>query len=137
MTRFIYAVLIFDPLQYFSWWIYLAFGVVYTGLAFGGELLPPRGLIFSKRNARPLSAIFAIHLAFLTILLGLMRMAVSVSPSLPDWLTASHRGSGLDLVFSVAVAGMIRVEQRLVYLESETNPTDAENNPPQSSAIRK
>lgn len=134
---FTYAVFVFDPLQYFSWWAYLAVGAVYSGLVFGGELLPLRSLLFSKRNARPLSAILAIHIAFLAILLGLMRVAVSVSPSLPDWMTEVHRASGLDLVFIAAMFGILRLEQRLVYLESKTNASDVENSPTQSSAIRK
>jgi hypothetical protein len=144
MPRFIYAVpavvgeLIFDPLQYFSWWIYAAVGAVYTVIEFGGELLGNE--IFSKRNAKPLSAIFTIHLAFLTILLVLMRVAVFISPALPDWLTDAHhfRGSPLDGFFILAMVVMLKIEQRLIYVESDTDdPSDPGNHSSQSSAIRK
>lgn len=147
MPRFIYAVpavvgeLIFDPLQYFSWWIYAAVGVWYTGLEFGGELL--RNDIFSKRNAKPLSTIFTIHLAFLTILLGLTRLAVFIYPSLPDWLTNTFHVRGaavsiLDILFIIAMFVMHKTEQRLIYVESDTgDPSNRGNHSSQSSVIRK
>jgi Ni/Fe-hydrogenase subunit HybB-like protein len=112
----------FDPLQYFSWRVSVAVVVFYTGLEFGGEVL--RNDIFSKRNARPLSAIFAIHLAFLLVLLGLMRLAVAVSPSLPNWLTDTIglRGTSvIDTLYIVAVFFIHRTEQRCIFAERNTD----------------
>ncbi len=133
--------LIGDPLQHSSWWIYAAAGMFYTVLEFGGELL--RNDIFSKRNAKPLSTIFAIHLAFLTILLGLTWLAVSIYRSLPDWLTNTFNVRGgawstLDILFIIAMLVMCKTEQRLIYVESDTSdPSDPGNKSSQSSAIRK
>ena len=114
----------FDPLQYFSWRIFLAVGLFYTGLEFAGELLGND--IFSKRNARPLSAIFGIHLGFLALLLGLMRSLIYMSPALPDWATDTFRLRGgdwslMDIIYVVAIFGMHNIEQRLVYVKIDTN----------------
>lgn len=112
-------------LQYFSWWIYAFVGVFYTGFEFGGGL---RSEIFSKRNTRSLSAIFSIHLVFLTILLALMRLAVSVSHALPNWATDTFRVRGgdwsvLDMLYIIAMFAMHSVEQRLIYVDSKNKPS--------------
>jgi hypothetical protein len=114
----------FDPMQYFSWKIFLAIAIFYTGLEFAGELL--RNDIFSERNARPLSAIFGIHLGFLVFLLGLMLASVYISTALPYWATETFRVRGgdfsaLDVLYVIAIFGLHNIEQRLVYVKADRN----------------
>jgi hypothetical protein len=120
-----------DPLQYFSWGIYAGAGVLYSALSFTGELSKEGALIFSKRNARSLSWIFAIHTLFLVTLIGLMRVAPFIYPSLPNWMTDlfPHQNpplSAFDLVFVLVIIGLSRVERRWLYRESETESRDRE-----------
>jgi hypothetical protein len=130
MTRSIYAMpgvlglLLFDPMQYFSWWIYVGVGVVYTALVFCGELSKEGTLIFSKQNARSLLEIFTVHLAFLAILLGLMRTGPHIYRFLPNWLTDTFNARGssvsvLDIVFILLMIAAHYAERRCLYVDSE------------------
>lgn len=115
------AVLSDDPLVYFSWPTYFVFGAIYTAFAFSGELSKEGPLIFSKRNARPLSAVFIVHLAFLTILYGFLRVATYMEPSLPNWLTkdVGRSVSVFNVFFLVALLVMQFIERRWLFVESE------------------
>ena len=114
----------FDPMQYFSWWIYVGVGVVYTALAFRGELSKEGALIFSKQNSRSLPEIFTVHLAFLAFLLVLMRTGPHIYRFLPNGLTDTFnvRGSSvsvLDIVFILVMIAAHYIERGFIYLDSE------------------
>jgi hypothetical protein len=115
----------FDPLQYFSWWIFVAAGFLYTAMAFSGLLYKESALVFTKRNAKSLSEIFTIHLEFLTMLFGLMWIAPFIYPHLPRWLTdpvivrgATHSVADIFLIFVMAIMNFI--ERRHIYVEADT-----------------
>lgn len=115
---------LFDPMQIFSWGIYVGATVVYTALAFGGELSNEGPLIFSKQNARSVFLISAIHMAFLAILFGLMRFGPLIYPFLPGWMTDRFdvRGSllsALDFIFVLAMIGLSHVERRWLFVEAD------------------
>ncbi|MGA8041349.1 MAG: hypothetical protein WCA37_00970 [Terracidiphilus sp.] len=115
-----------DLLQYFSWWIYVDVGVVYSALILRGEISKEGALIFSKKNARSLSWIFTIHLTFLAILFGLMRIIPRIYPSLPKWMTDLFNGRGsavsaLDLTFILTMLALHFIERRWLYTESEAD----------------
>jgi hypothetical protein len=128
--------LTFGSMPNFPWRLCGVVGALYTVVVFGGELLGRQ--IFSNRNAKPLWAIFAIHLASLTILLGLMLIAVSISPGLPNWLTDTTgptRSGGnrslsvLDILCIIAMFVVFRTERRLIYVENELDRSHSRNNP--------
>jgi hypothetical protein len=114
----------FDPLQYFSWWVYGGTAIVYTAFAFRGELPRQGALIFSKQNARSFSGIVTIHLAFLTILFALMRVVVYIYPGLPDWMTNTTFSNGartvVDILFIVTMIALHYIERRWLYTAPET-----------------
>jgi uncharacterized membrane protein (DUF485 family) len=121
----------FDPLQYFSWWVFVAAGFFYTVMAFSPVLHKESGLVFTKRNAKPLSAILTVHLEFLMILFGLMWIAPFLYPRLPGWLidTVIVRGathSIADIFFVFVMAIMYLVERRYIYVEADTQLSKAE-----------
>jgi hypothetical protein len=125
------ALVDFDPLQYFSWWVYGFTVVTYTALAFHGELPRKGALIFSRRNARSSQEIITIHLAFLLALLLLMRAAIYIYPILPDWMTDTFNGRGsahsaFDILFIVVMIALHYVERRWLYVDSETDNSHPE-----------
>jgi hypothetical protein len=137
------SLLVFDPLQYFSWWVYGGVVVAYTALVFHGELSKEDGpLIFSKRNARSFSGIISVHLVFLAILLGLMWIGVWIYPSLPSWMTEmfNSRGSAhspADILYIFAMIAMHYVERRYLYVKSATDHHDGKGTSAQSSTTKR
>lgn len=126
-----------EPIRHFPWPVYVLAGAAYSALAFRGELPREGALIFSKQNARPLSTILAIHLAFLTILLGLLWLAPYIEPFLPIWLTddtylVGYHGSTysvLEYLFIFLMIGMHCLERRWLYLKAkETGPNTDDKN---------
>ena len=121
-----------EQLQYFSWVGYVVVAVVYTALVFHGELSKDDGpLIFSKQNARPLPVILMIHVAFLAIILEILRIAPFILPSLPDWTTDTFRVRGtsisiIDVLFVIAMGLMYLIEGRWIYVESEMEASGTE-----------
>lgn len=116
-----------DILQHFSWWIYIDVGVVYSALVLRGEMSEEGALIFSKRNAHSLPWILTIHLMFLAILFGLMRIIPPIYSSLPQWTTDLFNGRGatvsaLDLAFILTMIALHFAERRWLYRESEVDP---------------
>ena len=110
--------------------LYLGVGLIYSALAFRGELLRRGALIFSKQNVRPLSSILMIHLEFLTILWGLIWFYPHFEPLLPIWLTDDTFCQGryygrwfslLDCLEPFAMIGMAQIERRWMYVECETD----------------
>jgi len=118
----------FDLFQNFSWWVYLGAALIYSAFAFTGEWSKDGPLIFSKRNARPLQVVVGIHTNFLIVLLLLLKVAVSLELSMPNWMTrdAGRRGSPLDLVFIFGMLIMGFIERRLLYVESDADMFDSE-----------
>lgn len=121
-----------DPLQTFSWWICLGVGVFYSALAFRGELSKEGPQIFSKRNARSILGILAIHSAFLFILFGLMLIASYIFGLLPNWLTESFYTHGppisfLDMTFITAMIAAHYIERRYIYVDSDVDASGPEN----------
>jgi hypothetical protein len=125
------GLLVSEDFEYFSRWVYFGSALIYTAFAFSGELSKEGPLIFSKRNARPLSVIFGTHLAFLAILLGLLRLVCYIDSSVPNWMTRDiGRGSTiLDLLFIIAMMIMGYFERRWLYMESDTYASDPDNHP--------
>ena len=119
---------LFDPLQYFSWGVYLCAATIYSALVFQSELSRENGPhIFSKRNARSLSQIIVAHLAFLSTLLGLIWIASYIYPILPKWIidTFVSRGSSysaLDIVIIIAMIIMQYLERQWLFVDRATDP---------------
>jgi hypothetical protein len=116
---------LFDPMQSFSWWIFLGAALLFTAFAFSGILWKDGPFVFSKRNAKPISSVLKIHAEFLTVLLGLMWAVPFIYPTLPSWLTDTFvvRGatvSTVDILFVVAMGMMHLIERRRIYEEVET-----------------
>jgi hypothetical protein len=129
---------IFDPLQFFSWWVYGGVAVAYTALVFNGELSKAGPLIFSRRNARSRLEIVIVHLACLSILLALMRIALYIYPTLPNWMTDTFNGRGsahsaFDILFIVVMIALHYIERRWLYVESETDSSGTEDKSSQAS----
>lgn len=109
-----------DFLQYFSWWTYGFTVILYTAMVVSGEFWQKDRLIFSKQNAKPLSEIVTIHLAFLAVLLGVSKLLPSIYFRLPGWvlggtITRSH----LDFFFVVLMVIMQFIERRWIYVPRE------------------
>lgn len=119
----------FDPLQHFEWLIYISVGLIYSLFALFNSLSRKGGLIFARKNVRSLPVILAIHMAFLIILLLLMRAATHIYPASPIWLKetflavrASRYVSTFDILFVLVMTAMYYVESRCIYLEPEDTP---------------
>jgi hypothetical protein len=106
---------------------------IYTWFAFMGGYSRP-AMVFRKRNAVPTSTILSEHLKFLTILLVLMLTVTWLYPNLPEWSKeiwyTGRSGrwglSGVDLGFLLAMATMLQVERRRIYVEAETESEDTQ-----------
>ncbi len=124
------SIFLFDPLRYFSVWVYVGVAIAYTALAFHGEFSKQDGpLIFSRTNSRTKTSIAIIHLAFLAVLFALMRCCIFVYPSLPNWMvnTFALRGSDvsiLDILYILAMIALHQAERRFLYVESNTCQDD-------------
>lgn len=118
------SVLLWDPLQSFSLWIYLGVAVAYTALVFHGEFSKQDGpMILSKRNCRSISSIVSIHLGFLALLFLLMRCCILGFPYLPNWMTASFvlhgtDDSALDILYMLLMIVFYRLERKYLYVDS-------------------
>jgi hypothetical protein len=114
---------IHEPLQSFSWEIFVFTTVLYTLVPFlaGAKYGNTQHIsqIIAKLKSHPTSTI-GIHLGFLTILLTLISMTIHFYASLPDW--AKGRGSKLS-VLDIAVLFMAIlmqfVEQRWILSKSK------------------
>ena len=93
--------------------------MIYTALVCSDELSKNGPLIFSNRDARHLPMILWMHLAFLTILFGMWRLASYADPHLPHWMTeyAGRRGTIFNIVFILGMLGMHLVERKMLYVE--------------------
>lgn len=114
----------FDPMQHFSWWVFLGAGLLFTANIFTGILWKNGPLVLSKRNAKPISSVLTIHAEFLVFLLVLMWGAPFLYPGLPGWMTDTFTARGtevstVDLVFIVLMGIMHLIERRWVYQEVE------------------
>jgi hypothetical protein len=114
----------FDPMQYFSWWIFLGAGLLFTVNIFTGILWKNGSLVFSKRNAKPISSVLTIHAEFLLVLFVLMWGAPFLYPALPGWMTDTFYARGttvstVDVVFIVLMGIMHLIERRLIYQDAE------------------
>jgi len=114
--------------DYFAWFQFAVWGLIYTALVFQGELSDQGPRIFSKVNAKPLSAIVLIHLSFLLLIFICMRVAPYIEPHLSHFLTDTlfrRRGSEvsiLDLLFVLALFPMRSFELRRIYLGPADKP---------------
>jgi hypothetical protein len=136
------GLLIYAPFQSFEWQNYLPLGAVFTALLFKDDLFGDGVRIFSKQNARSSAAIIQIHLTFLALLLGFMKLAPRIEPSLPNWLTDTFRARGseysiFDILFICAMLGMHLIERRWLYVESATNFSGTEDKSSQSSSANR
>lgn len=114
----------FDPMQYFSWWVFLGAGILFTVNIFTGILWKNGPLVLSKRNAKPVSAVLTIHAEFLLVLFVLMRGAPFLYPVLPGWMTDTFYARGttvstVDVVFIVLMGIMHLIERRWIYRAAE------------------
>jgi hypothetical protein len=123
-----------EVLQYFSWLAYALVAAAYTAVVFGGELSKEGPRIFSKRNARSVSQVIAAHSACLTILLCFLRLASYIVLTLPHWMTNTLEGEGgrsdrsritiADLLFLLASIVMAQIEQKRLFVQSETDSAE-------------
>lgn len=118
------CLVLFDPLEYSSWWVYAWAAVGYSAFVFRGEFFNSDGpRILSKRNARPLSQLIAGHIAFLAAILGLIQIGSRIYPLLPGWMTDTFvsRGSSysaLDIIIIVTMVAIHFIERRWLYREA-------------------
>ena len=108
--------------DYFSWLWFAIVGVIYSAVVFTGEMSKDGPLIFSKRNAKSLSEIIRIHLAFLFFILALLWFTIRIMPFMPNWMSEKIR-RGLtyyDVFFVLAMIGLSLIERRWLFVESET-----------------
>ena len=104
---------------HFSWPFYGVTIAAYSWASFRSKFASDD--IFSRKNKRPRSAILTIHLVFLTLLAGTLKLAVLTYSAGPDWLTAhGFRGSILDFLYLAALFCLFRIEQRWIYVESDS-----------------
>jgi len=116
----------FDPMQYFSWWVFLGAGLLFTAFIFTGIFWKNGPLVLSKRNAKPVSSVLTIHAEFLLVLFVLMWGAPFLYPALPGWMTDTFYARGttvstVDVVFIVLMAIMHLIERRWIYQDAEAD----------------
>lgn len=94
--------------------------LIYTALAFGGELSTKSNSIFSKRNANPWQLILAIHTAFLFVLALVVLFVSVIAPNLPGWVVENiGRGvTPLDSLLLIIMFILRPIEKRLIYREA-------------------
>jgi hypothetical protein len=114
----------FDPMQYFSWWVFLGAGLLFTAFTFTGILWKNGPLVLSKQNAKPVSSVLTIHTEFLLVLFVLTWGAPFLYPALPGWMTDTFHARGttvstIDVVYIVLMGIMHLIERRWIYQESE------------------
>ena len=129
-----------DLLQNFSWVKYAFWGAFYTILGLLGLVkMSEVRLIFSRQNARPLSAILVIHAVFLAILLGVMQNAAYIAPFLPNWMleqSQSRRGRGstfFGFLFVLTLVALLVIERRWIYVPNKALSSIDENSRSSSS----
>jgi|SRR5579872_1072358 len=113
--------------QHFEWWVYGCILAVYTGFALGFAYMDGRAPIFSKRNARPLTAIISAHGAFLVIVMLFLWSANYIRPLLPNWITQEtiHGTTSIyEILFAVAFLGIAFVERRWIFVESRADASE-------------
>ena len=122
-----------DPqeiLQYFSGPVYALVAAGFSAFVFRGELSKDGPRIFSKQNARTVSQIIAVHAAYLTMFLCLLRLASYIVLTVPRWMTNTFDGgrhlrlSIIDLLFIAVSVTVALIERKHLYVESETDSTD-------------
>jgi hypothetical protein len=118
--------------------MYIGLSVIYSVLAFKGELPRRYARIFSKKNTKTLQNILLIHLDFLMILWGLIWLYPLFDRILPDWLTDEtfapsrsglHSYSILECSVPFVIMGMAYIERRLIYAERKTDGSGVEIGP--------
>jgi hypothetical protein len=135
-----------DPseiLQYFSWGAYAAIAVGYTAFVFLSGIID-KFIGFGRRNqygqgyvpddssdsagkiVGPFSRVMRMHVLFLLILLGSLRMVALALPHLPHWMTDTF-GEGKNVHTSVAdyiglfaVAALAFIERRRLCSKPKT-----------------
>jgi hypothetical protein len=125
-----------EVLQYFSWIAYVLIAAAYSAFVFSGELSRDGPLIFSKQNTRSAPQVIAVHLAYLTILLCLLRLASYIVLTLPHWMTDTFSGgrrnsriSIADLSFFALSATIALIERKRLYVQSESDSAEPDESP--------
>lgn len=118
-------------MDFFSWPWFAACVVIYSAYVCSGEMSKDGPLIFSKRNARKLTEIIYIHLAFLMVLLALMWFEIRTEPSMPNWMSEKMGRSGtfFDYIFIIAMIGLGYIERRWLFVGSDASDTDHDCDP--------
>jgi hypothetical protein len=122
-----------DLLSRFPLTNYILVGAGYTVLVFWVSFTNGGPRIFSKQNAKPLSAILRTHLVFLVVLMEFLRIASGNLRFLPNWWTdrtialSRVRQSPLEFMFIIVMGIMYFIERRSIYTESATETSDSGN----------
>jgi hypothetical protein len=98
----------------------LGISLIYTALAFSGELSRKQNSIFSRNNANPWQLILAIHAAFLSVLTAVVLLLGVAAPNLPGW-TTENIGRGvtpLDALLLIVMLILRPIEKGLIYREA-------------------
>ena len=124
-----------DPqelLQYFSGPVYALVAAGFSAFVFSGELSKDGPRIFSKQNARTVSQIIALHAAYLTMFLCLLRLASYIVLTVPLWMTNTFNGgrhlrlSIFDLLFAAVWVILALIERKHLYVQSEIDPAESD-----------
>jgi hypothetical protein len=120
-----------EVLQYSSLLGYAFLAALYTVFVFSSELPKFDGpRIFSKENARTVPQMIAIHVAYLTMFLCLLRLASYIVLTVPLWMTNTFnagrhlRLSIFDLLFLAVWVTLALIERRHLYVESESDSAE-------------
>jgi hypothetical protein len=115
-------------MRYFSWWWGAIVAFLYTLAVFGSDLSFDGPRIFSKRNARPLSVILAIHSAFLTTILGYASLMAIFLPRYNRAITAFADRRFLGFGLMIPVVCVYAIEQRLIFVKAGKDARKPGNN---------
>lgn len=93
LASFVKPLEIIDPreqLQYFSWYGYALFGVLYSMIVFFDEIPEKQRVIFSKQNKRSSTEVLFIHILFLASLFCAFLACARLIRYLPVWMTNEY-----------------------------------------------
>jgi hypothetical protein len=124
-----------DLRQLHTWLIYAVIMAFYTFSVFCIPFNRENAPLFSNRKMKNPSAFILTHMKFLLILLVFMWSASCIEPRLPNWMTSElYRGKGgspisaSELLCGILFLVLLLVERLFIYLKSDTNDSDSENN---------
>jgi hypothetical protein len=98
-----------------EWWVYVLVAAGYTIFVPWLSTNP----ILSKRNARSISYVIGVHLAFLGIILGPTWLAIHMYPFMPNWLIEFHARLSFFGILCFGFLSLFAVmENQCIYRES-------------------